>query len=301
MPLQRSASTAFKRLVVHDFCGHAFPVQLSRAFAARGVDVLHLHCPSYRSGKGPLETSVDDPATLVVDDVRLSADFDKYSLWRRPLQEREYGRRLAARIEAFEPDVVLAAQTPLLALRILVRACRTANIPVVLWEQDLYSLPIRDALRQRVPVIGGLLGRVITHVEANSARSSDAVIAISEDFEPQLLQWGVPRQRLHVVENWAPLDELPVLPKDNAWAREHEFENKRVLLYSGTLGIKHNHELLLELARHYRDASDVRVVVISEGFGADALSRARDGRVTAEPGRARLPAVREASGGARHG
>ena len=30
------------RIVLHDYPGHAFPVQLSRALAARGHQVLHI-------------------------------------------------------------------------------------------------------------------------------------------------------------------------------------------------------------------------------------------------------------------
>ena len=88
-----------------------------------------------------------------------------------------------------------------------------------------------------------------------------------------LEEWGLPRDKLHIVENWAPLAELPVRPKDNAWAREHELADKKVFLYSGTLGLKHNPDLLLQLALAFRTRPDVRVVVISEGLGADQLAR----------------------------
>jgi hypothetical protein len=42
-------------------------------------------------------------------------------------------------------------------------------------------------------------------------------------------------------------------------------------MYTGTLGLKHNPRLLLELARRHRDNDAVRVVVVSEGLGADWL------------------------------
>ena len=47
--------------------------------------------------------------------------------------------------------------------------------------------------------------------------------------------------------------------------------DKTVLLYSGTLGLKHNPQILLRLAERYRERTDVMVVVISEGLGADWL------------------------------
>jgi colanic acid biosynthesis glycosyl transferase WcaI len=249
-------------------------VQLSRELASRGYHVLHLHCPSYRSGKGALRCTSADPETLAIDEVSLSRDVDKYSLWRRPLQERAYARRLIKRVDEFSPDVVLSGNTPLIAQRMFQRECRRVGVPFVLWHQDLYSFPIRRVLRARLPVVGGPLGSAMTNLEASTLRHSHAVVSISEDFLPQLRRWRVPERKLHVLENWAPLAELPVMSRRNEWARQHGLADKRVLLYSGTLGIKHNPALLVALARHFRTVSDVRVVVISEGVGADVLARA---------------------------
>ena len=64
---------------------------------------------------------------------------------------------------------------------------------------------------------------------------------------------------------------MPVLPKDNKWSRAHGLADRLCLLYSGTLAMKHNPELLLGIAERFRDRDDVRVVVISEGRGADWL------------------------------
>jgi colanic acid biosynthesis glycosyl transferase WcaI len=278
---RQSRARSFERLLIHDYSGHPFQVQLSRELAARGYHVLHLHCPSYRSGKGALQCTSTDPETLSIDEVGLSRDMDKYSLWRRPLQERAYARRLIKRVSAFSPDVVLSGNTPLIAQHLFQRECRRDGVPFVFWHQDLYSLPIKDALQARLPVIGNPLGSAMTNLEASTLRHSQAVVSISEDFLPQLKRWGVPEGKLHVVENWAPLAELPMLPRRNEWARHHGLDDKRVLLYSGTLGIKHNPELLVALARHFRADGGVRVVVISEGVGADVLARAvRDERLS---------------------
>jgi colanic acid biosynthesis glycosyl transferase WcaI len=269
-----SRTRSLKRLLIHDYSGHPFPVQLSRELASRGYHVLHLHCPSYCSGKGALELSPADPETLVIDEVRLPEEFDKYSLWKRPLQERTYARRLVKRVAEFSPDVVLSANTPLIAQRIFQSACRRMQVPFVFWHQELYSFPIRDALRARLPVVGRALGSAVVYLEASTLRRSDGVVSISDDFAPQLDRWGVPERKLHVIENWAPLPELPLLPRQNQWAREHGLGEKRVLLYSGTLGVKHNPDLLLRLARHFRTEGDVQVVVVSEGVGGNLLARA---------------------------
>jgi glycosyltransferase involved in cell wall biosynthesis len=97
------------------------------------------------------------------------------------------------------------------------------------------------------------------------------VIVISEDFLPLLQRWGVGETRVVVIENWAPLAELPSLSRDNAWASEHGLDGKAVFLYSGTLGFKHDPSLLLELAR-WAGTREALVVVVSEGPGADWLA-----------------------------
>src|SRR5262245_65296140 len=40
------------RILVHDFAGHPFQIDLSRALARRGHIVQHVYCGSYTSGKG---------------------------------------------------------------------------------------------------------------------------------------------------------------------------------------------------------------------------------------------------------
>jgi glycosyltransferase involved in cell wall biosynthesis len=98
------------------------------------------------------------------------------------------------------------------------------------------------------------------------------VVTISDGFVQTLHAWGVPRERVHLIENWAPLGELPLCERDGAWRRRHELGSGPVLLYCGTLGLKHDTDLLFELARRVASRG-ATVVVASEGIGAEALAR----------------------------
>jgi glycosyltransferase involved in cell wall biosynthesis len=261
------------RIVVHDYSGHPFQVQLSRELARRGHEVLHLHCPSYSTGKGQVGRLPDDPAGFRVEGVSLGQQFEKYSLWKRPLQEREYARRLIRPVEAFRPEIVLSGNTPLLSQAIFQRACQRLDVPFVFWQQDVYSLPIQRALGDRLPLIGGLAGKAVIALERITLRRSDAIVTISEDFRPILASWGVQQEKLHVIENWAPLAECPLRPRENRWAQEHKLVGKRVFLYSGTIGVKHDPELLVSLAHRFREDPGVRVVVVTGDYGTDYLRR----------------------------
>lgn len=276
-PAEHPRQAGGLRIAVHDYSGHPFQVQLSRALAGRGHHVTHLHCPSYRTGKGQLQRQADDPPTLEIAPVMMLSEFQKYSLWKRPLQEAVYGIRLMREVVQRQPDVLISSNTPLVAQRIVLGKCRHLHMPFVYWHQDLYSLPIYAALARRIPLVGSYLGRAVIDLERRLLRLSDEVVTISPDFADELTEWGVEPNRITVIENWAPLVELPIASKSNAWSELHGLADKRIILYAGTLGVKHNPDLLYQLAVHVRNVSDVRVVVISEGPVAAALqARASD-------------------------
>ncbi len=102
-------------------------------------------------------------------------------------------------------------------------------------------------------------------------RKSDAVVAITSDFAPLLLRWRIDPARIHTIENWAPWNELRPCPQDNPWSRLHSLAGKFVFLYSGTIGMKHNPDLLLDLGEAMRCEPDVAIVVVADGFHADWL------------------------------
>jgi colanic acid biosynthesis glycosyl transferase WcaI len=259
------------RIAVHDYVGHPFQVQLSRELARRGHDVKHLHFASFPTGKGALERKPDDPEGFQVEGLDLGVGFDKYSLLRRPLHDRNYAKTVVQALQTFGPDIVISGNTPLISQRIIQSECIRSRARFVFWQQDVLSVGMKSVMKRKLPLVGGRIGDRFIALERSLLRKSDAIVTISADFLPLLQEWGISTEKIHVIENWAPLDELPELPRDNAWASAHGLEDKRVVLYCGTLGLKHNPRLLLELATRLRPQEDVRVVVVSEGLGSEWL------------------------------
>lgn len=202
----------------------------------------------------------------------MKASFDRYSPRRRLLQEIEYGRALARRIRAVGPDVVVFCQTPPLSQAIASRACARRAIPVVFWQQDIYSVGIAAVASRRFnPILARPVAWAASALERRLAREATKVVAISPMFLPYLTRWGV-RSRTSVIPNWAPIDDIPCMPRDNSWAREHGLEDRPVVLYSGTLGLKHDPTVFIRLAEDMaRINPEARLVVISEGSGRDWL------------------------------
>lgn len=198
----------------------------------------------------------------------------KYSFRRRRSMEIRYGQAAADFVRAWKPDAVLSGNTPTETQEPITRATMEVGGRFYYWVQDFYSLAVDKLLRKKIPVAGGLIGAWYRLLDLRQFKRSSGIVAITDDFTPILTkEFGVDPKRVSVVPNWAVIEDLPVLPKDNAWARKHGLQDKFVFLYSGTIGMKHNPAMLLELAKRFRDNPGVKVVVVSEGIGADWLRR----------------------------
>ena len=263
------------KLLVHDYAGHPFQVQLSRELARRGHEVTHVYAGSIQTPRGALALRDDDPAGLGIEGISMSKPFQKQNFVRRRSQEVAYGRLLAARVEEIAPDWVISGNTPTEPQAILLRRCSKLGIRFASWVQDFYGVAVHRLSRNRIRVLGSLVGRYYMWLDRRILHQSDQVILIAEDFRLFVHKMGIDPNRVHVIENWAPLDELSLRPRINAWSEKHGLSHKFVFLYSGTLGRKHNHALLLELCRAFQQEERVRVVVISEGLGADWLREKR--------------------------
>jgi glycosyltransferase involved in cell wall biosynthesis len=260
-----------KRILINDYCGHPFQVELSRELARRGHDVLHVYSADDQTPKGDLLPGSADPATFLIEGLSLGRPIQKYNFVRRRQQERAYGHLMCRRIDAFRPDVVIGSNNPLEAQNQIGSHCRRLAIPFIFWLQDIHSDAIRSILSQKSVAAGALIGTWYEWIERRLLRNADHVVAIAESFIPRLDSWKVEKAKVSIVENWAPKNKINVRPSGNAWRRAQGLKDKKVALYTGTIGLKHNPHLLLAAAEAFAAEAGVQVVVVSEGNYAGYL------------------------------
>ena len=252
------------RILIHDFGGYAFPLQLSRQLVKRGHDVCHAYCASLTTTPPGVAPSDN---ILALKGLRTARPFDKYNFVRRWQQEHEYGRLIREVCVEFEPDIVLSGNAPLPAQQMLVKLRRQHGFRFVFWLQDLLGLAALRILKSRQWILGVTVGRYFEVLERQLLQKSDAVVSICDDFVPLLTGMGVRKDRIEVIENWG------VLPKgsetDSNWAATHVQQGRSRFLYTGTLSLKHNPILLLRLAQ--ATVGHAEIVVISQGIGAEWL------------------------------
>jgi len=262
-------------LVLHDYAGHPFQVELSRALCRRGHEVTHIYFSGDRGPKGTFSVMPNESGKLRFLGIPARREYDKSALVSRRFGDIEYGRAVAAHIGALKPDIVLSGNTPTEAQESILASSHRAGAAFVYWLQDFYSIAASRLLKKKLGALGALIGAYYRRLERRQLRRSDGVILITEDFRTLAGRWAGGTDKIHAIENWGPLSEISRPGKQNAWARENALNDRFVILYAGTLALKHDPGLLLCLARRWRDDPAVRVVVIGHGVGVDRLHEAR--------------------------
>jgi glycosyltransferase involved in cell wall biosynthesis len=255
------------RVLLHDYSGHPFQVQLSRELANRGHHVLHVFSASVLTPRGAVLPREGDSPLLRIQGLSLGEQMSKYNFLKRRRQERRYASLLAALVRHEKPDLVVSANTPTEVQSRLFRECRRRGIAKVSWVQDIYGVAAYKILRKKLPIIGASIGHYYMWLDRRCARSSDALVLITDDFRDQMRAWGVVDEKITPIPNWAPISELPMRPRCNAWAKAHGLEKRLCFMYSGTLAMKHDPGMLLGLAEHFRNRPEFVLAVISEGRG----------------------------------
>jgi colanic acid biosynthesis glycosyl transferase WcaI len=259
------------RILVNDYAGHPFELQLSRELARRGHTVLHTYFAAFQTPKGDVNDGSSDQGKLTIKGIVIDKEFAPHSALSRRSADRAYGYKLCQEVVRFQPDVVISANTPLDAQRLLMSETRRQEAKFIFWMQDLLSLAIKFVLQKKGVPFAALAGKLYSRLEQRLLRKSDAIVCIAPEFRQALRKWGIAEERIFVIENWAPLEEISPLPRQTAFSQEHDLDGTFCFMYSGTLGMKHKPELLLELAQHFGNRSDVMTVVIAQGAGAEWL------------------------------
>lgn len=104
-------------------------------------------------------------------------------------------------------------------------------------------------------------------------RRAAAVIALTEDFERDLVSRGIPAGKIVVVRNGVDLDRYAPRARDAALARAHALEDRFVVAYIGTHGLAHALDKVLDAAALVaREEPGVRFVFVGDGAAREGLA-----------------------------
>ena len=161
----------------------------------------------------------------------------------------------------FQPDVIFAYFAPLTA-GLTVRIFRTIHqVPVVYWITDIWP----ENFRASDMAIGDRTYAWLRRFEDWGYKQAAAICVDSPGYKKNLLEKGMPEEKIHVVAEWA--DEALFYPVEREPALGETFglAGKFNILYGGNLGPVQKLDIAIEAARQLTDLQDLQFVFIGDG------------------------------------
>lgn len=256
------------KIHVHDFAGHPFQAELSNELSQQGFNLKH----TFFAHVGPTKALIEDihnNGRIQFEAVSLKQDYEVHNLPKRIFFEAKLAFKLLLIHWRFKPTVTIFSNTPVISAFIF--RFFAPVTPFILWHQDIFSKAIAIRFKSdtsKLKIIQHFQVKIVEFIERILVNGSSQVICISDSFLSAYKNWGVEFSKVTVLENWAPLNQIHFVP------RVRTGSSKLSLIYAGTLGLKHNPELLVQLMTKLNKVRpDAQLLVISEGDGASYLNQ----------------------------
>jgi glycosyltransferase involved in cell wall biosynthesis len=121
---------------------------------------------------------------------------------------------------------------------------------------------------------GSLIWKIGRRIENYTYRNADKIIVISEGFKKNIMEKGVPEEKIVVIPNWVDTDSVyPIDRKDNILFDRYGLDREKFYIcYSGNIGHSQNLDMLIEVAKELSfELPEVGFVLIGEGAAKETL------------------------------
>ncbi len=119
----------------------------------------------------------------------------------------------------------------------------------------------------------------IVKSEAEACRQAQAVITLTQGLKKELVDRGVPGEKIMIVPNGVDTERFVPKTRDRELEAQLGFEGKKVIGYIGAFAPYEGLEYLLQAAailRYKKNREDFRIIIIGDGVNFDELQTLRD-------------------------
>ncbi len=152
------------------------------------------------------------------------------------------------------------------------------QIPFIYNLQDIFPDSLVNTGLTRK---GSLLWKIGRTIEDFTYRHADKIIVISEDFKRNIMEKGVPEEKIVVVPNWVDTNEVrPISRAANPLFERYGIDRRKFIVsYCGNIGHTQNMDMLLDVAKQLSgEIPELLFVLVGEGAAKEHVT----GRVAAE-------------------
>lgn len=170
-------------------------------------------------------------------------------------------------LSGWRPDVVLATVPPLPVCISVTILAWLRQTPVVLNIQDIQH----EAAWEVGLLKNKLLFNAFAKLEKFACRQANKISVIADGFTENLVNKGVPLDKIALIPNWVNVNFIRPMPKaTNPFRDRHQLQGKFVVLYSGNIALTQQLPTAIKAAANLRHIPDIVFVIAGE---TKAISR----------------------------
>ncbi len=182
------------------------------------------------------------------------------------VQHKQYRKAL----KLTDIDVIFAGSTPptqgMMCCKIAKKLSKKLKkkVPVVFSLQDVFPDSLVSAGMTKK---GSLIWKIGRKIENYTYKNVDEIVVISEDIKNNILEKGVPEEKINLIYNWIDTAKVrPVFFEDNNLARELNIkEDKFRVVYAGNLGKAQACSSIIETANLLKDETNIEFYIFGNG------------------------------------
>src|SRR5216684_931504 len=106
--------------------------------------------------------------------------------------------------------------------------------------------------------------RTLGRSERRLYRNAALVSALDDAMCARIVEKGVPQRKVVSFPNWVDVDIAANPSHARAFREEHGFDNEFLVVYSGSMGVKHGLELIIDVAAVAMADRSVRFLLIGD-------------------------------------
>ncbi len=184
-----------------------------------------------------------------------------------------------AALRSGRPDVVMGMSPPVFLGDAAWLVSKRWKVPLVFNTQDIFPDVAVDLGALNNPRVI----RLAEKHERSIYRRADAVTVLSTD-QARNVSGKIDssdgqkddeqiRDKVHIIHNFADLDRVRVVNRENDYRARHGLKGKKVVMYSGNVGLSQSFELIRSAAQRWQDNPDVHFVINGEGAARPEIDR----------------------------
>lgn len=136
-----------------------------------------------------------------------------------------------------------------------------------------FVLEIRDIWPESIVAVGAMRRsrtmRLLEWLERRMYAAADHIVTVGDGYRDQLLDRGVPREKITIVPNGVDLERFQPQPVDQALRAKWGGVDRFVCAYVGTIGMAHGLDVVLKAAQTLKNANGLQVQFWIVGEGAE--------------------------------